>query len=145
MDQPARTNRSIVNSQPQHHHLSAKKSCLKKPKALEWQSKQTKNDDTTKAHHDHVNICCDDHIPSILVATMTNQRKKVSFRGRALQRRTIALSEFSPDEFLNYWYTAKELNEIQRQLFLLVRIRRARQDYFSSTTLTTRRIEVTGT
>jgi hypothetical protein len=132
-----------MKSQPRHHHLCAKKSCIKKPKALlQLQSTQTKNDDTTKPDDD-LHSCYDDSMP-LLVATTTNQRKTVSFRGKALQRRTISLSEFSPDEFHNSWYTAKELHEMHRQLLLLVTIRRTRQESSSSTTLT-RRIEVMGT
>jgi hypothetical protein len=95
-----------MKSQPQHHLLCAKKSCFKKTKGLELSSQtQTEENDDTITHRD-LRSCG---------VTALQQRKTISFGAKALRKKTIGLSEFTRDEFRDYWYTAEELKEINRR------------------------------
>jgi hypothetical protein len=96
-----------MKNQPQHEYICTKKSCFKKPKGLELPSQtQTEENADAITHRDLQHSCG---------VTALQQRKTVSFGAKALRKKTIGLSEFTRDEFRDYWYTAEELKEINRR------------------------------
>jgi hypothetical protein len=122
-----------MRKQPQHHHLPVIKSCLKLDQQLEWKH-QGDEDDTANLSWSQFGDSLDfTAFQDCLTSTTTTTKtpKKVVFGGKARQKTTISLSQYTEKEYYNTWYTAEELDRMQQ--------RRFRSSGFTLTNLATKR------
>ena len=124
-----------MKKQPQHHHLPAIKSCLKLDQPPGWKP-QGDEDDTANSSWSQFGDSLDltalqDSLTSTTTTTTANKKKRVVFGGKARQKTTISLSQYTEKEYYNTWYTVEELDHMQQ--------RRFRSSGFTLTNLATKR------
>jgi hypothetical protein len=111
-----------MKKDPNHNHLLVVRSCLKFPSSaagggggVAGYLDETENSSWSQSGGDDSFFLGESLQDDHLVATAVTKEKKVSFAKKACRKKTIALEQFTKQEYHDTWYTHEELRAIYRK------------------------------
>ena len=101
---------------PQHHHIFVIKSCLKSPESSRSTGYQVETENSSWMRQCGDEYLVDDETLPYEIATMAvTTKKEVRFAKLARCKATLALEQFTKQEYRDTWYSRRELRALNRR------------------------------